>query len=39
VRKENYVTADGGDGLQKWRLAENILNKGSETAEKGWYSS
>jgi hypothetical protein len=31
--------ADGGDGLQIWRVAANILNKQSRTAEKGWSSS
>jgi hypothetical protein len=31
--------ADGGDGLQFWRLAANILNKQSRTADKGWSSS
>jgi hypothetical protein len=30
--------ADGGDGLQIWRVAEKILNKQSRTAVKGWYS-
>jgi hypothetical protein len=28
--------ADGGDGLQIWRVAANILNKQSRTADKGW---
>jgi hypothetical protein len=27
--------ADGGDGLQIWRVAANILNKQSQTADKG----
>jgi len=27
--------ADGGDGLQMWRVAANILNKQSRTADKG----
>jgi hypothetical protein len=27
--------ADGGDGLQVWRVAANILNKQSRTAGKG----
>jgi hypothetical protein len=27
--------ADGGDGLQIWRLAANILNKQSRSAGKG----
>jgi hypothetical protein len=31
--------ADAGDGLQKWRAAVNILNKQSQTADKGWASS
>jgi hypothetical protein len=30
---------DGGDDLQIWRVAANILNKQSRTADKGWYSS
>jgi hypothetical protein len=29
---------DGGDGLQIWRIAVNILNKQSRTADKGWSS-
>jgi hypothetical protein len=31
--------ADGGDGLQIWRVATNILNKQSRTADNGWSSS
>jgi hypothetical protein len=31
--------ADGGDGLQIWRVAANILNKQSRTADKVWSSS
>jgi hypothetical protein len=31
--------ADRGDGLQIWRVAENILNKQSRTADSGWSSS
>jgi hypothetical protein len=31
--------ADGGDSLQIWRVAANILNKQSLTADKGWSSS
>jgi hypothetical protein len=27
--------AGGGDGLQVWRVAANILNKQSRTADKG----
>jgi hypothetical protein len=30
--------ADGEDGLQIWRVAVNILNKQSQTADKGWSS-
>jgi hypothetical protein len=29
----------GGDGLQIWRVAANILNKQSQTANKGWSYS
>jgi hypothetical protein len=31
--------ADGGEGLQIRRVAANILNKQSRTADKGWPSS
>jgi hypothetical protein len=31
--------ADGGEGLQIWRVVANILNKQSRTADKGWPSS
>jgi len=31
--------ADGGDGLQIWTVATNMLNKQSQTADKGWSSS
>jgi hypothetical protein len=31
--------ADGGDGLQIWRVVANILNKHSRTSDKGWSSS
>jgi hypothetical protein len=31
------LVADGGDGLQTWRVAANILNKQSPTDEKGSY--
>jgi hypothetical protein len=31
--------ADGGESLQIWRVAANILNKQSRTADKGWPSS
>jgi hypothetical protein len=30
--------ADGGDALQFWREAANILNKQLQTADKGWSS-
>jgi hypothetical protein len=30
---------EGGDGLKIWRVATNILNKQSRTADKGWFSS
>jgi hypothetical protein len=30
---------DRGDGLQIWRVAANILNKQSQTADNGWSSS
>jgi hypothetical protein len=31
--------ANRGDGLQIWRVAANILNKQSRTADSGWSSS
>jgi hypothetical protein len=31
--------AGGGDGLQIWRIAMNILNKQSQTVDKVWYFS
>jgi len=31
--------ADGGDGLQIWRVDASILNKQLRTADKGWSSS
>jgi hypothetical protein len=31
--------ADGGDALQVWMVAANILNKQSRTPDKEWYSS
>jgi hypothetical protein len=31
--------ADGGDGLQIWKVAAKMLNKQSRTADKGWSSS
>jgi len=31
--------ADGGYALQIWRVAENIMNKQSWAANKGWSSS
>jgi hypothetical protein len=32
------LVADGGDGLQLWRVAANILDKQSPTAENWWSS-
>jgi hypothetical protein len=32
------VAEDRGDGLQIWRVAANILNKQSRTADSGWSS-
>jgi hypothetical protein len=31
--------ADGGDSLQFWRVAANMLNKQSRTTNEGWSSS
>jgi hypothetical protein len=31
--------ADGGDSLQIWTVAANILNKQSPIADRGWFSS
>jgi hypothetical protein len=33
------LVADRGYGLQIWRVAANILNKQSRTADRGWSSS
>jgi hypothetical protein len=30
--------AGGGDGLQIWRVAANVLNKESQAANKGCFS-
>jgi hypothetical protein len=30
--------ADGGDWLQIWKVAANVLNKQSRTADKRWHS-
>jgi hypothetical protein len=30
---------DGGDALQVWRVAANILNKQLQAVDKGWSSS
>jgi hypothetical protein len=35
----DFLVADGGDDLQIWRVAANILNKQSQTANKGWSST
>jgi hypothetical protein len=37
--KARRWVADGGDGLQVWRMAVNILNKHSRRADKMWFSS
>jgi hypothetical protein len=37
--KARPPVADGGESLQIWRVAANILNKQSRTADKGWSSS
>jgi hypothetical protein len=34
-----HQVADGGDGLQIWRVDTNILNNQSWTADRGWSSS
>lgn len=31
--------ADGGHGLQLWRVPTNILNMHSPTADNGWFSN
>jgi len=36
---ERSRVADGGDGLQIWRVAANTLNKQSRTVDTGWSSS
>jgi hypothetical protein len=36
---EHSRVADGGDGLQIWELAVNILNKQLLSADKEWFSS
>jgi len=33
------LVVDGGDGLQKWRVFANILNKQSWTDDKRWSSN
>jgi hypothetical protein len=33
------LVTDGGDGLQTWRTAANILNKQSRSVDKGWFYS
>jgi hypothetical protein len=32
-------SSDGGDGLQTWKVAANVVNKQSRTADKGWSPS
>jgi uncharacterized protein (UPF0254 family) len=34
-----FQVADGGDTLQVWRVAVNVLNKQSQTADKGLSSN
>jgi hypothetical protein len=34
-----FRVADRGDGLQIWRVAANIFNNQTRTADCGWYSS
>jgi hypothetical protein len=36
--RARHQVADGGDGLQIWMVAANILNKQLRTAGKGWSS-
>jgi hypothetical protein len=37
--KAHPQVADGGDALQLWKVAANILNKQLQAADKGWSSS
>jgi len=32
-----FLVADGGDGLQIWKIAANILNKQPRIADKWWW--
>jgi hypothetical protein len=34
-----HLQVADGEGLQIWRVDANILNKQSQTADKGWFSS
>jgi hypothetical protein len=36
---ERPWVADGGDGLQIWRIAASVVNKQSWTSDKWWFSS
>jgi hypothetical protein len=36
---EEYKFADGGDVVQIWKEAANILNKQSQAADKEWFFS
>ena len=38
-RNSAFLGCAWRNGLQIWRVAANILNKQSRTADKGWYSS
>jgi len=37
--KARPQVADGGDGLQIWRAAANVLNKQTQIVHKEWSSS
>jgi hypothetical protein len=39
TNNSSHGVADGGDALNFWRAAANVLNKQSRTADKGWSSS
>jgi hypothetical protein len=33
-----FLSSDGVDGLQMWRVAESKVNERSRTADRGWFS-
>jgi hypothetical protein len=39
IKYVSICVSYGGEGLQIWRVAANILNKQSQTTDKGWPSS